>query len=64
MSQKDNEARVLLALHAYQSNPKLGLKHTAKTYKVSYDTLWRRHKGIQSRRDTTTKSRRLSNLEE
>jgi hypothetical protein len=25
MSQKDYEARILLALHAYQNNPKLGL---------------------------------------
>jgi hypothetical protein len=64
MSQNDYEARILLALHAYQNNPKLGLKRAAKTYKVGYGTPWRRHKGIQSRRDTITKSRRLSNLEE
>ncbi|GKU08368.1 unnamed protein product [Fusarium langsethiae] len=64
MSQKDYEARILLALHAYQNNSKSGLKRAAKTYKVGYGTLWRRHKGIQSRRDTITKSRRLSNLEE
>ncbi|KAF4456192.1 hypothetical protein F53441_1609 [Fusarium austroafricanum] len=64
MTQKDYEARILLALHVYQNNPKLGLKRAAKTYKVGYGTLWRRHKGIQSRRDTITKSRRLSNVEE
>ncbi|KAF5697188.1 hypothetical protein FMUND_15499 [Fusarium mundagurra] len=64
MSQKDYEARILLALHAYQNNLKLGLKRAAKTSKVGYGSLWRRHKGIQSRRDSITKSRRLSNLEE
>lgn len=64
MSQKYYEARILLALHAYQNNSKLGLKRAAKAYKVGYGTLWRRHKGIQSRRDTITKSCRISNLEE
>ena len=64
MSQTNYEARILLALHAYQNNPSLGLKRAAKTYKVSYGTLWRRHNGIQSQRDTTPKSRKLSDLEE
>ncbi|KAJ3453706.1 hypothetical protein MRS44_017953 [Fusarium solani] len=64
MSQTNYEARILLALHAYQNNPNLGLKRAAKTYKVGYGTLWRRHNGIQSQRDTTPKSRKLSDLEE
>ena len=55
---------MLLALQALQNNPKLSVRRAADTYEVPRNTLRRRQNGIQSRRDTTQKSRRLSNLEE
>jgi hypothetical protein len=64
MSQPSNEARIVLALQALQNDPKLSLRHAAKVYKVSLTSLYRRRNGIQSRRDTIPKSRRLSDLEE
>ena len=62
MSQSSNEARILLALQAIQNNPKLNIQRAATIYKVHYRTLHRRQHGIQSRRDTIQKSRRLSDL--
>ena len=64
MSSSNTEARILLALQALQNNPKLSLRRAADTYEVNRMTLRRRQHGIQSRRDTIQKSRRLSNLEE
>ncbi|RYC78456.1 hypothetical protein BFJ63_vAg18671 [Fusarium oxysporum f. sp. narcissi] len=64
MSQSNYEARVLLALQVYQNKPSLSLKRAAKICKVGYGTLGRRQKGVQSRRDTIPKSRRLSDIEE
>ncbi|KAJ3454531.1 hypothetical protein MRS44_013131 [Fusarium solani] len=64
MPQSNKEARLLLALQALQSNPKLKLRPTARLYQVDYYALRRRHNGIQSQRDTTPKSRKLSDLEE
>src|SRR6478752_7371003 len=64
MSQSSNEARILLALQALQNNPKLSLRQAATNYKVPFETLRRRHHGIQSRCDSIPKSRRLSDLEE
>ncbi|KAJ3539787.1 hypothetical protein NM208_g5347 [Fusarium decemcellulare] len=64
MSQSNYEARMLLALQALQNNPKLSLRRAADIYKVNRITLRRRQHGIQSRRDTIQKSRRLSDLEE
>jgi hypothetical protein len=64
MSNSSTEARILLTLQALQNNQKLSVRRAADTYEVPRNTLRRRQDGIQSRRDTTQKSRRLSNLEE
>ena len=64
MPQTDNEARILLALEAYQNDPELSLRRAAKLYQVNFTTLLRRHNGVQSRANTISKSRKLSNLEE
>ncbi|KAF6527566.1 hypothetical protein HZS61_007868 [Fusarium oxysporum f. sp. conglutinans] len=64
MPEFNNEAHILLALRALQNNPKLTLRRAAKIYKVDPMKLWRRQQGILSRRDTTPKSRKLSDLEE
>ena len=64
MSSTNYEARMLLALQAYQNQPKLSFRRAAIVYRVNRNTLINRHKGIQSRRDTIQKSRRLSDLEE
>ncbi|KAI7759588.1 hypothetical protein LZL87_014382 [Fusarium oxysporum] len=64
MPQSSNEARILLALQALQNDPKLSLRRAATIYQVPFETLRRRHHGIQSRSNTIPKSRRLSDLEE
>ncbi|KAL9561826.1 hypothetical protein ACKAV7_014088 [Fusarium commune] len=64
MPRLNNEANILLALQALQNDPKLNLRRAASIYTVSWKTLGRRQKGIQSQRDATPKSRKLSNLEE
>lgn len=64
MADPSIEARTLLALQALQNDPKLSVRRAAKSYQVSEPRLRRRRQGIQSRRDTTTPSRRLSDLEE
>ena len=64
MPQTDNEARILLALQAYKNDPELSLRRAAKLYQVNFTTLLRRHNGVQSRANTISKSRKLSNLEE
>ncbi|KAJ3534342.1 hypothetical protein NM208_g7577 [Fusarium decemcellulare] len=64
MSSSNTEARILLALQALQNDPKLSLRRAAEIYDIRRMKLWRRQQGIQSRRDTIQKSRRLSDLEE
>jgi hypothetical protein len=64
MSESLYEAKILLALQALQNNPKLSTRKAATIYQVDRCTLGRRQKGIQSTRNTTTKSRNLSDLEE
>jgi hypothetical protein len=64
MPRLNNEANILLALQALQNDPKLSLRRAASIYTVSWKTLGRRQKGIQSQRDATPKSRKLSDLEE
>ncbi|OBS16612.1 hypothetical protein FPOA_27274 [Fusarium poae] len=64
MSQSSNKARILLALQALQNDSNLSLRRAAEIYKVGRMQLWRRHNGIQSRRDSGPNSRRLSDLEE
>ncbi|KAJ3542019.1 hypothetical protein NM208_g4316 [Fusarium decemcellulare] len=64
MSDPNYEARMLLALQALQNNLKLSIRRAADIYKVNRMTLRRRQNGIESRRDSIPKSRRLSDLEE
>ncbi|PHH49707.1 hypothetical protein CFIMG_007664RA00001 [Ceratocystis fimbriata CBS 114723] len=64
MAQPKNEANIVLALQALQTNPELGLRPAARLYQVDYHTLRRRQNGIQCRRNTIPNSRRLSDLEE
>ncbi|EGU81663.1 hypothetical protein FOXB_07824 [Fusarium oxysporum f. sp. conglutinans Fo5176] len=64
MSQPSNEVIILLALQALQHDPKMSLRRAASVYKVDRFALRRRQRGIQSRRDTIQKTRRLSDLEE
>jgi hypothetical protein len=64
MSQSSKEARMLLALQALQNSTKLSMRRAASNYEVNRKALRRRQQGIQSRRDTTPNSRRLTDLEE
>ncbi|KAF5269036.1 hypothetical protein FOXYS1_31 [Fusarium oxysporum] len=64
MSQSSDEARILLALQALQNHRKLSLRRAANIYEVNLWKLRRRQAGIQSRRDTIQKSRKLTDLEE
>ncbi|KAJ0132671.1 Uncharacterized protein HZ326_24251 [Fusarium oxysporum f. sp. albedinis] len=64
MSQSFKESQTILALQAYQADPKLSLRRAAKIYNVSFDALNRRHHGIPAREDYIPSSRKLSNLEE
>jgi hypothetical protein len=64
MSQSNQESKVLLALQACQADPKLSLRRAAKVYEVTFDSLRRRHNGIQARSDWVPKQRKLSDLEE
>jgi hypothetical protein len=64
MSQPLIEARTLLALQALQNDPKLSIRRAANIYEVDEKRLRRRQAGIQSRRDSIPKSRKLSDLEE
>ncbi|KAL2885016.1 hypothetical protein HOO65_090311 [Ceratocystis lukuohia] len=64
MSESSNEANIPLALQALQNDPRLSFRRAASIYQVHPWTLYRRQKGILSQRDTTPKSRKLSNVEE
>ena len=64
MSQSNKEAQIILALHAYQADPKLSLRRAAKIYQVNFLTLYCRNSGIQARSDCVPNNRKLSDLEE
>jgi hypothetical protein len=64
MSPPSKEARIQLALQALQNNPKLSMRRAAELYNVNRNTLSNRKNGKPSRRDTISKSRNLSKLEE
>ena len=59
-----NEGRLSLALQAYRDRKFTSIRATAKAYDVNYETLRLRHHGIPARAETTTNSRKLTNLEE
>jgi hypothetical protein len=63
MSQSSNEAKIILALQALQNDPALSLRNAASIYQVDRFALRPRQRGIQSRRDTIQKTRRLSDQE-
>jgi hypothetical protein len=64
MPQSINEVNIILALQAYQNDPKLSLRRAAKIYKVRYSNLLNRYNGIPARRDIMPNSRKISDLEE
>ncbi|RKK73423.1 hypothetical protein BFJ69_g9269 [Fusarium oxysporum] len=64
MSQPPAEARIILALQAYQTDPKLSLRRAAKIYDVHFRTLHYRSQGRQARDDYIPSLRKLSDLEE
>ncbi|KAJ0130415.1 ATP-dependent DNA helicase pif1 [Fusarium oxysporum f. sp. albedinis] len=64
MSDSYQEARIILALQAYQADPKLSLRRAAFIYDVHFQTLHHRSLGRQARSDWVPKQRKLSDLEE
>ncbi len=64
MPPASNEARVILALKAFENDEKLSLRAAAKIYNVHHTTLLRRHAGRPIRCDTTPNSHRLTDSEE
>ncbi|TVY75234.1 hypothetical protein Focb16_v005541 [Fusarium oxysporum f. sp. cubense] len=64
MLQSSNEADIILALQAYEADPKLSLRRAAKLYDVHFQTLHFRSQGRQAREDYIPSSRKLSDLEE
>ena len=64
MPSTSNEAKITLALQALQNDEKLSVRAAAEIYGVARKTLGRRRAGKPARRDTTPKSRRLTDSEE
>ena len=64
MESFSNERHIILALEALKKDPKLSVRAAAKIYSVPDRTLRRRCTGIQSRRDISANSKKLTNLEE
>ena len=64
ISQSTAEARILLALQAYQEDPKLSLRRAAFLYDVHFRTLHYRSQGRQARNNYIHSSRKLSDQEE
>ena len=64
MESSSNESQMLLALQSIRKDPEVSLRAAARIYGVCRMKLARRQKGMLSRRDTTPKSRNLTNLEE
>ena len=64
MPSNSNEAHIILALQALQNDENLSERAAAKHYGVDRRTLGRRRAGRPARRDTTPKSRRLTDSEE
>ena len=53
-----------MAVQAIKNDPDLSIRATARIYSVPHSTLATRLKGTTSRRDSTPKSRNLTDLEE
>lgn len=59
-----NEERLMLAVKAIQNDPALHIRAAAKACSVPHTTLTMRLRGTSSRRDSTPKSRKLTDAEE
>lgn len=59
-----DEARIVVALQAIQTDPKLSLRRAAKIYEVCRKKLGRRQQGMQLRSDIMANSRKLTDIEE
>jgi hypothetical protein len=64
MPEQSKEARILMAIEALRSNPKLRVYTAAKTYDVPRTTLRQRMSGMTSRAEIRPKNRLLTELEE
>jgi hypothetical protein len=64
MAQQNDESRVILALQAMQNDPKLSARAAGEIYSVDHQKLSRRRRGMESRRDISANSRKLTDLEE
>ncbi|KAJ3482685.1 hypothetical protein NLG97_g7505 [Lecanicillium saksenae] len=64
MEPHSKECQLFLAVQAVQNDPRLTIRAAAKIYSVSRTTLQRRLNGVSSIRDSTPKSRKLTDLEE
>ena len=64
MNKENNEAQVILAFQALKRDPTLSLRKVASTYFVFLSMLFYRKRGRISKRDCTSKSRKLTNIEE
>ena len=64
MESTRNEERLMLAVRAIQNDPALRIRAAAKTYSIPHTTLTMRLRGTSSRRDSTPKSRKLTDAEE
>lgn len=64
MPQRNNERQLNLAIKARQQSPKLSLRAIARVYSVDHRRLGDGLRGVQPRRDSLVKSKKLTNLEE
>ena len=64
MDLSSNESQLFLAIQAIQRDPKLSIRKASRIYNVPRTTLQHRMNNKQSRRDSTTNSRKLTDLEE
>lgn len=64
MSEPSKQARLLLAVKAFQENPKLGYKPIARSYRVAESTLRSRIKGSLSIDERRPAMQKLTELEE
>jgi len=59
-----NEARLLLALQAFQDDKNLSLRKAAEIYDVDYTTFFHQYAGWPTRRDIPANLRKFTDLEE
>jgi hypothetical protein len=64
MESSSVESRSILAIQALKKDPKLSIRDAAKIYEIPMTTLYYRRVGRQSRRDMSSNSRKLTDLEE